>query len=107
MRLIPMSFDGHRGRVDLNRASEVIEDWLDTQEMDGVELCEDAIDELRRVGELARCGAPRSELDAAARTAREAGWSWAPIALLLGETKEHARKRVNVVHNAAAGDGLM
>lgn len=95
MRLISTQRGRYRRRVGLNRAAEVIEDWLDTQEVDGAELGEDAIAELRRVGELARCGAPKAELDAAVRTAREAGWSWAPIALLLDETREQAGQRVN------------
>jgi hypothetical protein len=80
-------------RGNLERAAETIEDWLEAHDPDDSNVVDDA-DDLRQVGILARAGAPEEELNRAVKLARERGWSWAPIALLLGETREQARQRL-------------
>jgi hypothetical protein len=80
-----------RGRVELERAALAVEDWLDTQAGDD-DIDVDA-DCLRRISELAIADAPESAVAQAVDQAREAGWGFAPIAMLLGLTPRDARKR--------------
>jgi hypothetical protein len=84
---------GERNGRNLEQAARSIEDWLETQALADADLVDDA-DELRQVGVLARAGAASDELNQAVRRARQHGWGWAPIALLLGETREQARQRL-------------
>jgi len=91
---------GHGGHVpdqrdepNLEQAARTVEDWLETQALGEPGVLDDA-DELRQVGALARAGAPSDEVNLAVRRARQHGWGWAPIALLLGETREQARQRL-------------
>jgi hypothetical protein len=90
--------EGHlpdrRDEWNLDQAARTVENWLASQADPAVDLVEDA-DELRQVGVLARAGAPSDEVDQAVRRARQLGWEWAPIALLLGETREQARQRLH------------
>lgn len=81
------------GNRNLEQAAKTVEDWLETQAVDEIGLIDNA-DELRQVGVLARSGAPTEELNRAVRCARQHGWGWAPIALLLGESREQARQRL-------------
>jgi hypothetical protein len=84
---------GQRNGRNLEQAARSIEDWLETQALADADLVDDA-DELRQVGVLARAGVASDELNQAVRRARQHGWGWAPIALLLGETREQARQRL-------------
>jgi hypothetical protein len=84
---------GQRDIRTLEQAARTIEDWIEAQAATETELVDDA-DELRQVGALARAGAPEHEVNWAVRRARQHGWGWAPIALLLGETREQARQRL-------------
>lgn len=80
-----------RGRLELERAASAVEDWLDAQAGDD-DIDVDA-DCLRRISELAIADAPESAVAQAVEQAREAGWGFAPIAMLLGLTPLDARKR--------------
>jgi len=84
---------GQRDERNLEQASRTVEDWLETQALADPGVVDDA-DDLRQVGVLARAGAPANEVNQAVRYARQQGWDWAPIALLLGETREQARQRL-------------
>ena len=77
----------------LERAASAIEDWLDAQAPDGASGTDEEADDLRRISTLARADAPEAELARAVATARETGWSWGPIALLLGQSRAQARAR--------------
>lgn len=91
---IPVQRDraGRDRRERLERGAEAVERWLDVQSADDDEMDIDA-EYLRRVGELAIAGAPEPELVEAVRQAREIGWSYGPIALLLGIDRPEARRR--------------
>jgi hypothetical protein len=78
-----------RNRGSLERAAAKIERWLDTQDPD---LFDD-VDELWRISDLALAGASDEEIDSAVYKARQRGWQWNPIALLLDESVEEARER--------------
>jgi hypothetical protein len=78
----------------LERAVAVLDDWLDAHDTGDGGLADDDAEELRRVGELAAAGAPEDELNRAVRAAREHGWGWRPLALLLGETPDRTRARL-------------
>ena len=86
---------GQRDREALEHAAELIEDWLDAQDLNAAEMLTGDEDALWRVNALARAGAPDAELDDAVRRARHHGWGWSPIAVLLGETPRHTRRRVS------------
>jgi hypothetical protein len=75
------------------RAASTVEDWLASQTRAETGDVDDG-DELRQVGVLARAGATSGEVNQAVLRARQHGWDWAPIALLLGETREQARQRL-------------
>ena len=81
-------------RERLSRAAEVIEDWLETQEDpdDEAVIHRDA-DDLRRISTLALADADETELAAAVQQARDDGWAWGPIAMVLGQHRDHARRR--------------
>jgi hypothetical protein len=85
-------------RLRLQRAATTVEQWLDTQlaGQDG-EFDEDEFDanseHLLRVSRLAIEGVPEAELAAAVGRAREAGWNYAPIAMLLCTTPEQVQVR--------------
>ena len=94
-------FGGHvpaqRDGRTLEQAANTVEDWLETQTSDpalGVDPDAHAED-LRRIGALARAGAPEHEVNQAVRRARQHGWGWAPIAILLGETRDRTRQRLS------------
>jgi hypothetical protein len=84
---------GQRDGRNLEQAARTVEDWLATQELEQPGILDDA-DALRRIGALARARASEAELDRAVRLGRQQGWGWAPIALLLGESREEASRRV-------------
>ena len=84
---------GHGSERNLVQAATPVEDWLASQTRAETGLVDDA-DELRQVGVLARAGAPSDEVNQAVPRARQNGWGWAPIALLLGETREQSRQRL-------------
>jgi hypothetical protein len=86
---VPSQRDGR----SLEHAARTVEDWLATQDLEQPGIVDDA-DSLRQVGVLARAGAPDTELNRAVRFARQQGWGWAPIALLLGESRDQARRRL-------------
>jgi hypothetical protein len=87
---------GQRHERNLEEAARTVEDWLETQTSDpGLGFDSDAdAEDLRRISALARAGAPEDEVNQAVRRARQHGWAWAPIALLLGETRDQARQRL-------------
>jgi len=70
------------------------ERWLDLQDPATSSVLDTDDDDLDRITELVRRGAPDSEIDAAVRKAREHGWSLAPLALTLGETAGQIRRRL-------------
>ncbi|HZZ51951.1 MAG TPA: hypothetical protein VFE65_34075 [Pseudonocardia sp.] len=80
-----------RNRSSLERAAQKIERWLDTQDPDLL----DDVDELWRVSDLALAGAGDDEIDAAVCKARQRGWQWNPIAVLLDESVEQTQERVS------------
>ena len=84
---------GQRDQRNLDQAARTVEDWLAVQALAEPGLVDDA-DELRQVGVLARAGVSSDEVNQAVRRARQHGWGWAPIAVLLGETREQARQRL-------------
>jgi hypothetical protein len=77
----------------LERAAAAIEDWLDAQAPDSASSTEEDADDLRRISTLARAGASEAEMARAVAEARETGWSWGPIAVLLGQTRAQVRAR--------------
>ena len=77
---------------ELERAAAAVEEWLDAQDLDGVGPDTDA-ELLRTLSELAIAQAPESVLADAVLQARDAGWDWAPIAMLLGETPGNVKNR--------------
>lgn len=85
---------GRRDGRNLDQAARTVENWLANQADFAVDLVEDA-DALRQVGVLTRAGAPSDEVNQAVRCARQLGWEWPPIALLLGETREQARQQLH------------
>ena len=83
-----------RAREALEHAAEVVEDWLDAQDIDAPEMVTRDEDALWRVNALALAGAPEAVLDDAVCSARQSGWGWSPIAMLLGETPRRTQRRV-------------
>jgi hypothetical protein len=79
-------------RARLRRAAASIEAWLDTNEPDA-EFTEAQRADLLRVSELALSGASEAKIGRAIGQARDSGWGWEPIAVLLGESPEQARQR--------------
>ena len=76
------------------RGAEVLADWLDA--LDALEqgLGEPDEQDLWSISDLALGGASDTEIAHAIRQARQGGWSWAPIALLLAESPQYTRHRV-------------
>jgi hypothetical protein len=80
-----------RTRSDPLLASAVIEDWLSAQEPEDPAVIDEDADDLGRISALARRSASVPELAEAARGARQNGWSWEPIAVLLGQAAAEVR----------------
>lgn len=83
-----------RTRAQLEQAAADAEAWLDN--LDPSELDSPAADatDLRRIGAaLTATASAESELTEAVRLARANGRSWADIAIVLGVSREAARKR--------------
>jgi hypothetical protein len=80
-----------RNRGSLERAAQKIERWLDSQDPDLL----DDVDELWRVSDLALAGASDEEIDSAVCKARQRGWQWNPIAVLLDESVEKTQERAS------------
>ena len=82
----------------LERGASAVADWLDAQNgpSEGAESDTDTPDEqdLWSISVLALRGASDTEVASAIRDARQAGWGWTPIALLLAESPHDARRRV-------------
>jgi hypothetical protein len=91
---IPRQRDARRDEQALRRAVTVIGDWLEMQDPDDPAAVEN-VEELWRISRLALAGAPEAALDDAVRRARQCGWEWAPMAVLLAEPAERTRERVN------------
>jgi MoxR-like ATPase len=81
-----------KAKADLNQRAGVLEDWLDVQSSDGASADVDG-DYLRAISALALVDAPEAELAEAVKRAKEHGWSWTPIALVLGTTRKHVVER--------------
>jgi 16S rRNA U516 pseudouridylate synthase RsuA-like enzyme len=79
-------------RAKDDQCAGVLEDWLDVQSFDGASADVDG-DYLRAISALALVDAPEAELAEAVKRAKEHGWSWTPIALVLGTTRKHVVKR--------------
>ena len=81
-----------KAKYDVNQRVGVLEDWLDVQSFDGPSADIDG-DYLRAITVLALVEAPEAELADAVKRARENGWSWTPIALVLGTTRKQVVER--------------
>jgi hypothetical protein len=79
-------------RVVLDRNTGVLEDWLDVRSFDDPGVDGDG-DHLRVISALATVGAPEAELADAVKRAKEIGWSWTPIAMVLGTTRKRVVER--------------
>lgn len=73
-----------------SRAADTIDRWLDALDPDDPGAVEADGEYLREINSLSAGGAPEADLGRAVDTARECGWSWAPIAVVLGTTREDA-----------------
>jgi len=80
-------------RAEVDRAVRAVERWLDTLEPDDPGTVDLDPSDLWRISALALGGAPDPELTEAVGVARSHGWSWGPIALLVGETPDSAHRR--------------
>lgn len=80
-------------KEELERAADAVEQWLDALDLDDPDVIDVDGENLRRVSALALAGAPETELAAAVRVAREGGWGWSPIAMLLGTDRKAAVAR--------------
>jgi hypothetical protein len=79
-----------RDRRTIEQATATVEDWLDAQTVDEPDLDVEVLD---RVSELVLAGATEEQVAEQVLLARQAGWSWAPISMLLGVTREQAVAR--------------
>jgi hypothetical protein len=77
---------------DLNQITGVLEDWLDVRSFNEPGADVDG-DYLRAISALALVRAPETELVDAVKRAREVGWSWTPIAMVLGTTRKQVVER--------------
>jgi hypothetical protein len=81
-------------QAELECAGEKLERWLDALGMDDADgTVDNDGDNLRVINALAIQGATEAELRDAVTTARESGWSWSPIAMVLGTTRQAAVER--------------
>lgn len=81
---------------NMRDALNALEEWLETQLADDsneMMFSEEDVDDLRAVSRLALTKAPAAELRDAIQRARDAGWSWPPLALSLGISVADARRR--------------
>jgi hypothetical protein len=78
---------------ELEQAADAVERWLSAQDAGDPELAEADVEDLWAVSGLAMAGAPEAEVADAVRRARQSGWSWLPIALLLGISRPEAKRR--------------
>jgi hypothetical protein len=79
-------------KVALNQNTGVLEDWLDVRSFDDPGPDVDG-DYLRAISALALVDAPEAELVDAVKRAREIGWGWTPIAMVLGTTRRRVVER--------------
>ncbi|HEY2203090.1 MAG TPA: hypothetical protein VGH99_01250 [Pseudonocardia sp.] len=77
---------------ELYRAAGLLEDWLDLQSFEDAANDVDG-DQLRVINALAVTGASERELARAVKSARDHGWSWTPIAMVLGITRKEVVER--------------
>jgi hypothetical protein len=83
---------------ELELAAEKVERWLAAMGFDDVDGTtsmdgDNPSDNLRAINALARAGAPDDELADAVNLARDSGWSWSPIAMVLGVSRQEAVAR--------------
>ena len=88
--VIPRQRDSHA----LEHGAAAVADWLEAHEGTEQGLGEPDEQDLWSISDLALGGASDIEIAHAIREARQGGWSWGPIALLLAENPEHTRRRV-------------
>lgn len=75
------------------RDASGLERWLELQDPHQAGMVDDDAEDLFEIHNLVITGAPRAQLNAAVRMARDDGWGWAPIAMALGESAAHAQSR--------------
>jgi hypothetical protein len=80
-------------RAELERAADAVDRWLSALDAGDPELAEADVEDLWSLSALAISGAPEAELAEAVARARQSGWNWSPIALLLGISRHHAKRR--------------
>ncbi|MGH3942387.1 MAG: sigma-70 family RNA polymerase sigma factor [Pseudonocardiaceae bacterium] len=86
-----------RTRAQLEQATADAEAWLDTLDPSELDNPDAEATDLRRIGTtLGTVVAAERELTEAVRLARAHGRSWADIAMVLGVSREAARKRYDV-----------
>ncbi|MGQ0776551.1 MAG: sigma-70 family RNA polymerase sigma factor [Pseudonocardiales bacterium] len=86
-----------RTRAQLEQAAADAEAWLDTLDPNELDSPDADATDLRRIGTaLGSVVAAERELTEAVRLARGHGRSWADIAMVLGVSREAARKRYDV-----------
>jgi DNA-directed RNA polymerase specialized sigma24 family protein len=86
-----------RTRAQLEQAAADAETWLDTLDPSELDNPDTDATDLRRIGTaLGAMAAAERELTEAVRLARTHGRSWADIAMVLGVSREAARKRYDV-----------
>jgi hypothetical protein len=77
----------------LGRAGDAIDRWLDALDPDDPDAADTDGDLLRDINALSIKGAPDDQLTRAVDAARECGWAWAPIAMVLGTSRRDAVRR--------------
>jgi len=80
-------------RKRLERAARVVEEWLTLQEREADRDPDLDGDDLLEVSALVLAEAPDAQLRAAVYRARDEGWGWGPIAMLLGQSAQQAKER--------------
>jgi hypothetical protein len=81
-----------RARTDQEPRTGFIDGWLDPPRHDDAGADVDG-DYLRAIAALDTAGAPEREVINAVKAAKDNGWSWTPIAMVLGTTRRQVLER--------------
>lgn len=81
-----------RARTDQEPRTGFLGGWLDPPRHDDASEDVDG-DYLRAIAALDTAGAPERELINAVKAARDNGWGWTPIAMVLGMTRRQVLER--------------